>query len=250
MKLLENKVAIVTGGGSGIGKAAAKAFAREGAKVVVSDINGEGGNETVGAITGSGGTALFVKADSAKPEDHERLVKQAVEQYGGLHIAVNNAGIGGPLALTGAYPLDRWEKVIAVNLSGVFYAMRYQLPAMQQAGEGSIINIASILGQAGTATSPAYTAAKHGVVGLTKSAALGYAKQNIRVNSVGPGYIHTPLVEKSTDEESLNYLVGLHPVGRLGKAEEVAELILWLASPKASFVTGAYYNVDGGYLAQ
>jgi NAD(P)-dependent dehydrogenase (short-subunit alcohol dehydrogenase family) len=193
---------------------------------------------------------LFVKADSAKPEDHERLVKQAVEQYGGLHIAVNNAGIGGPLALTGEYPLDGWEKVIAINLSGVFYALRYQLPAMQQTGEGSIINIASILGQAGTATSPAYVAAKHGVVGLTKSAALGYAKQNIRVNSVGPGYIHTPMVENSMDEGSLKYLVGLHPIGRLGKSEEVAELILWLASPKASFVTGAYYNVDGGYLAQ
>jgi NAD(P)-dependent dehydrogenase (short-subunit alcohol dehydrogenase family) len=250
MKLLENKVAIVTGGGSGIGKAVAEAFAREGAKVVVSDINDEGGNETVKSITGSGGTALFVKADSAKPEDHERLVKQAVEQYSGLHIAVNNAGIGGPLALTGEYPLDGWEKVIAINLSGVFYAMRYQLPAMQQTGEGSIINIASILGQAGTATSPAYVAAKHGVVGLTKSAALGYAKQNIRVNSVGPGYIHTPMVENSMDEGSLKYLVGLHPIGRLGKSEEVAELILWLASPKASFVTGAYYNVDGGYLAQ
>jgi NAD(P)-dependent dehydrogenase (short-subunit alcohol dehydrogenase family) len=250
MKLLENKVAIVTGGGSGIGKAVAEAFAREGAKVVVSDINEEGGNETVKAIAGSGGTALFVKADSAKPEDHERLVKQAVEQYGGLHIAVNNAGIGGPLALTGEYPLDGWEKVIAINLSGVFYALRYQLPAMQQTGEGSIINIASILGQAGTATSPAYVAAKHGVVGLTKSAALGYAKQNIRVNSVGPGYIHTPMVENSMDEGSLKYLVGLHPIGRLGKSEEVAELILWLASPKASFVTGAYYNVDGGYLAQ
>jgi NAD(P)-dependent dehydrogenase (short-subunit alcohol dehydrogenase family) len=250
MKLLENKVAIVTGGGSGIGKAVAEAFAREGAKVVVSDINEEGGNETVKTIIGSGGTALFVKADSAKPEDHERLVKQTVEQYGGLHIAVNNAGIGGPLALTGEYPLDGWEKVIAINLSGVFYAMRYQLPAMQQSGEGSIINIASILGQAGTATSPAYVAAKHGVVGLTKSAALGYAKQNIRVNSVGPGYIHTPMVENSMDEGSLKYLVGLHPIGRLGKSEEVAELILWLASPKASFVTGAYYNVDGGYLAQ
>lgn len=250
MKLLENKVAIVTGGGSGIGKAVAEAFAWEGAKVVVSDINDEGGNETVKAITGSGGTALFVKADSAKAEDHERLVKQTVEQYGGLHIAVNNAGIGGPLALTGEYPLDGWEKVIAINLSGVFYALRYQLPAMQQSGEGSIINLASILGQAGTATSPAYVAAKHGVVGLTKSAALGYAKQNIRVNSVGPGYIHTPLVEKSMDEEGLKYLVGLHPIGRLGQAEEVAELILWLASPKASFVTGAYYNVDGGYLAQ
>jgi NAD(P)-dependent dehydrogenase (short-subunit alcohol dehydrogenase family) len=250
MKLLENKVAIVTGGGSGIGKAVAEAFAREGAKVVVSDINEEGGNETVKAIAGSGGTALFVKADSAKPEDHERLVKQAVEQYGGLHIAVNNAGIGGPLALTGEYPLDGWEKVIAINLSGVFYALRYQLPAMQQTGEGSIINIASILGQAGTATSPAYVAAKHGVVGLTKSAALGYAKQNIRINSVGPGYIHTPMVENSMDEGSLKYLVSLHPIGRLGKSEEVAELILWLASSKASFVTGAYYNVDGGYLAQ
>ncbi|MGV3529855.1 MAG: SDR family NAD(P)-dependent oxidoreductase [Flavisolibacter sp.] len=143
--------------------------------------------------------------------------------------------------------MDGWQKVIDINLSGVFYGLRYQLPAMKNGG--SIVNVASILGMAGTRFSPAYVAAKHGVVGLTKAAALEYADKNIRINSIGPGYIKTPLLD-SLDEATMKALVGLHPIGRLGTAEEVAELILWLASPKSSFVTGAYYNVDGGYLAQ
>ncbi len=248
MKLLQNKVAIITGAGSGIGKAAAKLFAAEGAKVVVSDINEEHGNAAVEEIKTAGGEAFFVKANSASAEDNEMLVKQTVEKYGALDIAVNNAGIGGPLGLTGEYPIDGWQKVIDINLSGVFYGLRYQLPAMSSGG--SIINVASILGHAGTRFSPAYVAAKHGVVGLTKTAALEYADKNIRINSIGPGYIKTPLVENSLDEATLKALVGLHPIGRLGEAEEVAELLLWLASPKASFVTGAYYPVDGGYLAQ
>jgi NAD(P)-dependent dehydrogenase (short-subunit alcohol dehydrogenase family) len=162
---------------------------------------------------------------------------------------VNNAGIGGPLGATGEYPIDGWQKVIDINLSGVFYGLRYQIPAMAEKG-GSIINIASILGSAGTKFSPAYVAAKHGVVGLTKAAALEYADKNIRINSVGPGYIKTPLVMKTLDKNALDALVGLHPIGRLGEAEEIAELILWLASSKSSFVTGAYYPADGGYLAQ
>jgi NAD(P)-dependent dehydrogenase (short-subunit alcohol dehydrogenase family) len=249
MKQLENKVAIITGAGSGIGRSTAMLFASEGAKVIISDVNEAHGNSVVDEITKNGGTATFIKADSSKPEDNEALVKQTLDKYGALDIAVNNAGIGGPLAATGEYPLDGWKKVIDINLSGVFYGLRYQIPAMLKNG-GSIINVASILGQAATKFSPAYVAAKHGVVGLTKAAALEYADKKIRVNSIGPGYIKTPLVMDSLDASTLNALVGLHPIGRLGESEEVAELLLWLASSKASFVTGAYYPIDGGYLAQ
>jgi len=249
MKLLENKVAIITGAGSGIGKSTAELFAKEGAKVIVSDINESNGNSAVEDITRHGGVAFFVKADSSKPEDNEALVNQTLQKFGSLDIAVNNAGIGGPLSATGEYPIDGWKKVIDINLSGVFYGLRYQIPAMLQKG-GSIINVASILGQAGTKFSPAYVAAKHGVVGLTKAAALEYADKKIRINSIGPGYIKTPLVMNSLDSDALNALVGLHPMGRLGESEEIAELLLWLASTKSSFVTGAYYPVDGGYLAQ
>jgi NAD(P)-dependent dehydrogenase (short-subunit alcohol dehydrogenase family) len=248
MKQLENKTAIITGAASGIGKATAILFAQEGAKVIVSDINEEPGNIVVQEIKQLGGEALFIKADSSSAADNEALVQQAIEKFGRLDIAVNNAGIGGPLAPTGEYPLDGWQKVIDINLSGVFYGMRYQIPAMLSNG-GSIVNIASILGQAGTKFSPAYVAAKHGVVGLTKTAALEYADKNIRINAVGPGYIKTPLLNL-LDEGTLDKLVGLHPIGRLGEAAEVAELILWLASSKSSFVTGTYYAVDGGYLAQ
>lgn len=249
MKLLQNKVAIITGAGSGIGKATALLFAKEGAKVVVSDISEENGNSVVDDISKSGAEAFYVKADSSKPGDNELLVKQTLEKFGQLDIAVNNAGIGGPLGVTGEYPLDGWQKVIDINLSGVFYGLRYQIPAMLPNG-GSIINIASILGSAGTKFSPAYVAAKHGVIGLTKAAALEYANQGIRINSVGPGYIKTPLVTKSLDKNAVDALVGLHPIGRLGEAEEIAEVILFLASPKSSFVTGAYHAADGGYLAQ
>lgn len=249
MKLLENKVAMITGAGSGIGKATALLFAKEGAKMVISDISEQNGKSTVNEIKKIGGDAFYIKADSSKPEDNEVLVTQTLDKYGALDIAVNNAGIGGPLGATGEYPLDGWQKVIDINLSGVFYGLRYQIPAMLQKG-GSIINIASILGAAGTKFSPAYVAAKHGVVGLTKAAALEYADKKIRINSVGPGYIKTPLVINTLDKEALDALVSLHPIGRLGEAEEIAELILWLASSKSSFVTGAYYPADGGYLAQ
>ena len=177
-------------------------------------------------------------------------VDQAVKKFGGLHIAVNNAGIGGPLKPLGEYPVDGWDRIISINLSGVFYGMRYQIPAMLASGGGSIVNIASILGKVGTKNAAGYVAAKHGVIGLTETAALDYADQKIRINAVGPGYILTPLLTNTLDEATMKGLAGLHPMGRLGTASEVAEMVLWLNSDKASFVTGAYYNVDGGYLAQ
>lgn len=249
MKSLANKTAIVTGAGSGIGRAIAILYATEGARVVVSDINEKGGEETVAQIKAAGGEAIFVKADTSKPADNKNLVDEAVKAFGALHIAVNNAGIGGPIGAVGDYPIDGWDKVIAINLSGVFYGMHYQIPAMIAAGGGSIVNMASILGKVGTKGSAAYAAAKHGVIGLTESSALEYADKKIRINSVGPGYIVTPLLS-ALDDATLQALKGMHPMGRLGTAEEVAELALWLNSDKASFVTGSYYNVDGGYLAQ
>jgi NAD(P)-dependent dehydrogenase (short-subunit alcohol dehydrogenase family) len=248
MRTLDEKVAIITGGGSGIGEATAMLFAREGCKTIVADIDEQHGKDVAERIRAEGGDALFCKADVTSPEDQKRLVSEALSRYGKLDIAVNNAGIAGPLAPTGEYPVDGWNHVISVNLSGVFYGMRYQIPAMTAGG--SIINISSILGAVGTRMSPAYVSAKHGVIGLTKAAALEYADRNIRVNAVGPGYIMTPLLKANLDEATLDMVKGLHPLGRLGEAHEVAELILWLASDKASFVTGSYFAIDGGYLAQ
>ncbi|WP_354003253.1 SDR family NAD(P)-dependent oxidoreductase [Mucilaginibacter aquariorum] len=249
MSNLANKVALITGGGSGIGKAIALLYALEGAKIVIADVDKKGGNKTLDAIKVNGGDAIFVEADTALPNEHKRLVEQTVRRYGGLHIAVNNAGIGGPLNTVGEYPIEGWDKVIAINLSGVFYGMHYQIPAMLTSGGGSIVNMASILGKVGTKGSPAYVAAKHGVIGLTEAAALEYADQGIRINAIGPGYIQTPMLDV-LDDSTTKLIRSLHPMGRLGKPEEVAELALWLNSDKASFVTGAYYNVDGGYLAQ
>lgn len=224
MKSLENKVAIITGAGSGIGKAISLLYAREGAKIVVSDISDKAGNETVSEINSNGGKAIFVNADTSKSDNSKSLVEQAVKEFGQLNIAVNNAGIGGPLSPTGEYPIEGWDKVISINLSGVFYGMRYQIPAMLKSGGGSIVNIASVLGKVGTKGSPAYVAAKHGVIGLTETAALEYADQKIRINSIGPGYILTPLLTNSLDDSAMKALVGLHPMGRLGTSEEVAEL--------------------------
>lgn len=251
MGTLNDKVAIVTGAASGIGRSIAYAMVREGAKVIIADLHESGGQETQRMIEDRyPGSSVFIKADSSRLQDHEMLVKEAEQRFGALHIAVNNAGIAGPMAPTGEYPLEGWDHVIAVNLSGVFYAMRAQIPAILRAGKGSIVNISSILGRVGFAQASAYTAAKHGVVGLTETAALEYSSQGLRINVVGPAFIKTPMISENLSEDALQALVGAHPIGRLGEPEEVAELVVWLSSDKASFVTGSYYAVDGGYLAR
>jgi len=247
--ILQGKVALVTGAGSGIGRAVAIHYAAAGARVVVSDINQQGGDATVRAIREAGGDAIFVMANTSLPADNQALVDATLQQYGALHIACNNAGVGAPPADVGDYAIEEWDKVIGINLSGVFYGMRYQLPAMLASGSGAIVNMASILGQVATRQNSAYVAAKHGVVGLTKAAALEYATRGIRINAVGPGYIDTPLLQAMSDEARAP-LIAQHPVGRLGEADEVARLVVWLSSDQASFVTASYYPVDGGLLAQ
>lgn len=251
MKGLSGKVAVITGGGSGIGLASAQGFAAAGAKVVIADI--EDGTQAVENIKNSGGDAIFVKANVAKTEDIQTLVRTTVETYGRLDIAVNNAGVGGASAPTGEYTEEDWRRVIDINLTGVWLCMKYELEQMVKQGGGVIINMASILGWVGFANSPAYVAAKHGVIGLTKTAAVEYATQNIRVNAVSPAFIYTPLLEKAgmaKGTPAYNTIASLHPMKRMGTPEEIADLVLWLSSDGASFVTGAAYLADGGYVAQ
>lgn len=244
------KVALVTGAGSGIGEACTLALASQGAQVVAADLNQGAAERVSEAARTDGGSAVAVQADVADPAAVEAMVQFATDTYGGLDVAVNNAGIGGERNLTGEYSIEGWRRVIDVNLNSVFYCMRYEIPAMLTRGGGVIVNMASILGSVAFATSPAYTAAKHGMIGLTKAAALEYATQGIRVISVGPGFIVTPLISKNMDEASQKAIADLHAMKRMGRSEEVAALVSFLASGSASFITGSYHVVDGGYTAQ
>lgn len=244
------RVAIVTGAGSGIGKAIALELGRSGAAVVAADLTQEAADKVVAEIEQAGGTALGVAGDVADPANADALIEAAGRLPGTLSMAVNNAGIGGPQADSGDYPLDGWKKVIDINLNGVFYGMRAQLAAMAGAGtRGSIVNMASILGSVGFAGSGAYVSAKHGVLGMTKTAAWEYGARGIRVNAVGPGFILTPMVESTMDDAALQGLAGRHALGRLGTPEEVSALTLFLLSDRAGFITGSYHLVDGGYTA-
>ncbi|MEZ5502837.1 MAG: glucose 1-dehydrogenase [Halioglobus sp.] len=249
-KSLQGKVAIVTGGNSGIGKATALLFAAEGARTIVSARRVEEGKATVYAILKSGGVATFVQADVSKSTEVKALVDNAVSLYGRIDCLFNNAGISGNPG-TPVTELDEaeWDQVININLKGVWLGMKYAIPIMQRNGGGSIVNMSSIYGLLGSHLQmPAYTASKHGVIGLTKSAARDYAADNIRVNAICPAFIHTAMVDlpMSEDPELAKKIVGLHPIGRLGTVEEVAEAVLWLSSDKSSFVTGHALAADGG----
>ena len=253
MSHFDGKVGLVTGAGSGIGQAIALRLAKHGASVVVADVVDEHGAATVKMIEDAGGKAAYVHCDVSDPAQCDAMVKFAVAKFGALHLAVNNAGIGGPAASTGEYPIDGWDKVIGINLSGVFHSMRAELPAMVEAGGGSIVNISSILGFVGFASSCAYVAAKHGVIGLTQNAALEYAAQGVRVNSIHPGFIDTPLVSAAgiqKGDDVYNFIASKHAMNRFGAVDDVAAPVLWLLSDEASFVTGSQYVVDGGSLAQ
>lgn len=253
---LDQKVALVTGGASGIGRAAALAFAREGARVVVSDVTVVGGEETVQMIQAAGGTAMFVKADVSQGNEVERMVKLAVETYDRLDCAFNNAGIQGDLAQTAECSEENWQRIIAINLTGVWLCMKHAIPFMVQRGSGAIVNTASNFGLVGSNGMPAYAASKHGVLGLTKTAALEYAKAGIRINAVCPGPTQTPLVDNVLRQQPhradqiVAAIIAREPVGRMGRPEEVAEAVVWLCSDAASFVTGVAMAVDGGFVAQ
>jgi NAD(P)-dependent dehydrogenase (short-subunit alcohol dehydrogenase family) len=240
--------AIVTGAGSGIGRAIALTLAANGAAVVVGDVRQDAAEAVVAEITGAGGTAVAFVGDVSDPAVGVAAV-EAAEALAPLRIAVNNAGIGGAAAFVGEYPIDSWQKVIDINLNAVFYGIRAQAPVIASNGGGAIVNISSVLGSVGIPMSSAYVTAKHGVVGLTKNAALEYGAQGVRVNAVGPGFIHTPLVDANLDADAQAGLAAQHALGRLGDPQEVANIVAFLASDAASFVSGSYHLVDGGYAA-
>jgi len=247
---LDGKVAIVTGAGSGIGAACAGLLAARGASVLVADIDLESAGMVAAAIGADGGKAVAHRVDVSDPAMAEAMVAAAMEQLGRLDIAVNNAGVASEGNVIADLSLESWRRVMSVNLDGVFHCVRAETRAMRPQGRGSIINVASVLGVVGSAGMADYTAAKHGVIGLTKAAALGHAADGIRVNAVGPGYVNTPMLTSRLSAEGLAQRAALHPLGRLAEAEEIAEMVAWLASEASSFATGGFYPVDGGFSAQ
>ncbi len=250
MDRLKNKVAIITGGGSGIGRASCLLFAREGAKVVVADYIPDGGNETVRQIKSVNGEASFVLTDVSKSTDVQNMIATTVKTYGRVDILFNNAGIEGPSAKLGNYKEEDWDRVIAIDLTAVYLGIKYVLPEMMKQGGGVILSTASVAGLVGFPGSGAYAAAKAGVINMTRMVALEYADKNIRVNCICPGIIETPMVDRVVGNRSKERVVKAEPIGRLGRAEDIANAALFLASDESSFATGAPFIIDGGYVAR